>query len=365
MKTTAVDLFAGPGGWDVAARELGIDVTGIEFDPAACQTRRAAGLKTIQDDVRNYGPKMFDVEGLIASPPCQTFSMAGNGAGRQALSEVLAAVKAMEADPAHRLTGVDEKTALVLEPLRWAMEAIDLDRPYRWIALEQVPTVLPVWEAVDGVLERAGYSVLHGFLHAEQYGVPQTRKRAVLIAHLNTSVKWPVPTHSRYHSREPKRLDLGVEKWVSMADALGWDSETPLEIRSNYGSGGDPAARGIRLLNQPSAAVTSKVGRNYWFATGTAARANAVCRPVTEPSPALAFGHDSASFVFMPPNTDLFDVVAAKKDGRARRISVPEAGVFQTFPADYPWQGISTKQYEQVGNAVPPLLAKTVLTEVL
>jgi hypothetical protein len=165
-----VDLFAGPGGWDVAARELGIEVTGIEFDAAACATRRAAGLVTIEDDVRNYGPKMFEAEGLIASPPCQTFSRAGKGGGYRALSDVLQAVKMIEADRDHRPSGLDEKTALVLEPLRWALQAIDLDKPYRWIALEQVPTVEPVWEAVDEVLERVGYNVFHGKLHAEQFG---------------------------------------------------------------------------------------------------------------------------------------------------------------------------------------------------
>jgi site-specific DNA-cytosine methylase len=44
--TTAVDLFAGPGGWDVAARELGVETVGIELDEAACATREAADLST-------------------------------------------------------------------------------------------------------------------------------------------------------------------------------------------------------------------------------------------------------------------------------------------------------------------------------
>ena len=50
----AVDLFAGPGGWDVAAHWLGIDALGIEWDAAACRVREAAGHRTLQSFPDDY-----------------------------------------------------------------------------------------------------------------------------------------------------------------------------------------------------------------------------------------------------------------------------------------------------------------------
>lgn len=129
------DLFAGPGGWDVAARDLGLDPLGIEKDPAAVATRKAAGLRTLAADVRTIVPSdLGRVEILIASPPCPDWSESnrrGENAGR----------------------GIDaDGGALVLEVLRFA-EAL---RP-RVILCEQVPKVLPVWRDFALRLRYLGY----------------------------------------------------------------------------------------------------------------------------------------------------------------------------------------------------------------
>ena len=372
----AIDLFAGPGGWDLGARDLGLTTLGIEFDHAACETRRAAGLPTVEGDVRDYGPLDWpDTPGLIASPPCQTFSMAGKGAGRAALDDVLSGVQLL----AQRLPGLmptwaDERTGLVLEPLRWALQAIDAGMPYRWLAFEQVPTVLPVWEAMAEVLRAEGYSVATGKVYAEQYGVPQTRTRAVLVARLDGEAKLPTPTHSRYYSRTPENLDAGVLPWVSMAEALGWADGY---VESNYGTGGDASNRGRRGFTEPSATVTSKIDRNRVFVTGAAKamgrgmverHGERPGRGMEQPSftvRANAGGMEPGGFRWLVRwSMGSPSGLTGPRLSACAKVTIEEAATLQAFPADYPWQGTKSKRFQQVGNAVPPLLARAILSTI-
>lgn len=331
-----VDLFAGPGGLDVAATWLGLEVDGIEWDADACETRRAAGLSTFEGDVRNWGPKDFpEATILTGGPPCQTYTVAGSGVGRQALDEVLEFADRMAAgdpdvqDDIRRASrDHDERTGLVLEPLRWVLEAYEARAPYEKIVLEQVPAVRHVWRKYKEILERLGYKAECGVVNTEEFGVPQTRRRALLLASLGSEVEVPSPTHQRYRKGVPRAKGVdaeGIYPWVSMGDALRRPKDRrnlpkrgEFEVVSNYGTGGDPKLRGRRASDQPSATITGKVRRNRLFTKGS----------------------------------DEFD-----------RFSNHEAGVLQTFPSDFPWSGGDIGQ--QIGNAVPPRLAVYALAEVL
>ena len=355
----ADDLFAGAGGWDLAAARLGIHARGVENMKEARATREVAGLTTIHDDVWTYEPDGA-AQGLIASPPCQTFSAAGKGAGRAALDEVQRAIASGAYKSIARLRGLgmyvgDERTALVLTPMHFATTG-----GYEWLAWEQVPTVLPVWEACAEALREQGWHVWTGLLQAEMYGVPQTRKRAFLLASRTGPVAPPTPTHSRYYSRTPDKLDPGVEKWVSMAEALGWGPEG--HMRSNYGTGGDASKRGERLLTEPAPTVTSKIDRNKWILRVNS-QANATLRHLDEPAPTVTVGHSANEMRWYPPGTTGAGVVelADTRHPHSRGVTVQEAGVLQSFPADYPWQGAKGKQFLQAGNAVPPGLAHPAL----
>jgi len=324
-----VDLFAGPGGWSEGLRMLSPAMhtteIGFEWDKAACDTRAAAGHRTIRTDIAAYPTEPFSgVTGLIASPPCQDFSLAGTGAG---------------------ISG--ERGKLITQVLRWAEDL----RP-EWIACEQVPPALSLWKQYAEHLRGLGYSVWAGVLNAADYGVPQTRRRAILIASRVRDVQPPEPTHAQHPA--PSLFGNDLEPWVTMADALqcpegfiGFprrDEEDPTKYRR----------RDVRATSEPAHALTGKV-KSWMLNPGATGSDRSVLNrrwySADEAAPTVAFGHDSAGWVW--------------HDGPEQvRITTTDALVLQSFPADYPVSGSKTKQFEQIGNAVPPLLAAHVLSAV-
>jgi DNA (cytosine-5)-methyltransferase 1 len=356
----ALDLFAGTG-WGVACRRLGIKEAGVEIMDEAVATRTANGMETIYRDVWDgllltaeqhraaYGSYGL----LIASPPCQTFSLAGKGAGRDALNEVIEAIQLHAYKDAAALRAFGEahdmRTALVLSPLAYVWR----DRP-RLVAMEQVPTVLPVWEACAEVMREWGYDVKVEILNAEQYGVPQTRRRAILVARRGGDVHLPVPTHSRYYNRTPDRLDPGVLKWVSMAEALGWgmvDQPMPTITGGVHGptdrwaSGGNsvrkmidgkigtpawrdrPVTPGVDArtkyadridVREASIIQTYPVPQEVFFQTSH--RPNNITRPLTHPAPTVIGGNDTKNRGFKTP------------DGKMFPATEEEIAALQTYP---------------------------------
>jgi DNA (cytosine-5)-methyltransferase 1 len=214
-----LDLFAGPGGWDEGLKMLGRDdVLGLEWDKDACATAEAAGHKRLLCDVTKVRPLDFrNVSGLIASPPCQTFSDAGKSEGISSLDDLSRALVLVSDGMEHEVRTDDLRSMLILQPMRFIRDLWP-----QWIAFEEVPPVLPVFETYARILERRGYSVWTGILNAADYGVPQKRKRAFLLATRNGTARPPEPTHSE---RDEWALFDQRKPWVTMAGALGWNAD--------------------------------------------------------------------------------------------------------------------------------------------
>lgn len=296
-----LDLFAGTG-VGVACESLGIMEYGVEIMPEAVASRNAAGFSTPYNDAWDIeAPEEMGLafDTMWASPPCQTFSVAGKGVGRKALDEVIDALRGGHWKDISRLRGLaknseDDRTALVLVPLAYVRRYLP-----RYVVLEQVTPVLPVWEAYADEMRELGYSVWTGVLNSAEYGVPQIRKRAYLIARRDGV------------QAEPPAVVAGVSMKSIRPDQEGLISGT-----STTSGGicipGSKLPRSYRSIDQQAFTATSKVTTQRWY-----------------------------------PSMEM--------------VNEREAKMMQSYPADFPIQGGANARRLQIGNAVPPLVAEAVL----
>jgi DNA (cytosine-5)-methyltransferase 1 len=303
-----LDLFSGVRGWEA---NTDISALGIENNSDAAETATLNGYRTLTEDIREVPTDLFrNVQGLMGSPPCTKFSPAGNGSGRLELPLVLENLRLMRSTTKYLGPSMSPDAWLLLEPMRFIMGC----NP-RWIALEQVPAILPVWEAYANILRERGYSVDTGILSSEQFGLGTVRKRAFLVASRTKSVTLPRPTHSAYYRHRPSYTDKGLPRWKSMADVLGWG-----------------------MTSKPAGTVT---------AGGTSSGG-------AEP-----FGNGQRQ-----------SMLVEYQEGRwigpwNPRPDVLDLATLQTFREDFQFYGKKGSVARQIGNAVPPEWGKIILEKVL
>ncbi|WP_307818308.1 DNA cytosine methyltransferase [Streptomyces sp. MBT60] len=328
-----VEGFHGPGGWAEGRRILGLRTraVGMERDAAASITAKAAGHTVVQCDVATMptAPMRGRVVGKVDSAPCQPWTKGGHRLGLLDQPLVHQAVEdlARGRDTRARVLTAckDPRSLLAAEPMRWHYDL----RP-EWIALEEVPAVLPLFQQYAAILRAWGYSVWVGILNAADYGLGQTRRRAILIASRVRNVTAPAPTHTEHPAD-----DLFGERllpWVTMADALGW-GYTQRPAPTITGGGTDTG------------------GAEPWSSTSRKAMRAAMDNP----------GH-WAHHKPAPTVTGTVGHVGGKQAGGHLNLTVEEGAVLQGFRATYPFHGNKGQRSLQVGNAIPPLLAAHVLS---
>jgi len=390
-----VDGFAGPGGWSEGLRILGLRDIGLEWDTAACRTRAAAGHLTVQCDIAQYptAPFVGRIWGGVFSPPCQAWSRAGKGLGRVDQPLVHQAVTDLAQGRDTRASLItqcqDKRSMLAAEPMRWLYDL----RP-EWAAMEEVPDVLPLFRQIAEVLRGWGYSTWAGILNAADYGVPQTRRRAILIASRVRRVSAPEPTHAK-EAEEASLFGPGRARWVSIAEALGWgatDRPVPTVTGGGKTGGAEPfpsqarAAlqvsrdRVLRSGTQTNAAVREldePAGTLFFGARcndvswvlRNGNQPNAAVRTPNEPAPTMAFDNNASRVEWVQQRPATTVCATDRSPGgesqfaspNTLRVTQAEAAVLQSFRPDYPWQGTKKKQFEQIGNAWCPRAAAAVI----
>jgi DNA (cytosine-5)-methyltransferase 1 len=388
---TVCDLFAGCGGLSLGFLQAGYDVRWAnEMDEAAAATYRAAHLTTdiLVEPAEQFYSRMMDhssslprrgeVDVLIGGPPCQGFS----GYNRRRSST----------DPRNTLVEV-------------FLDFVDYLKP-RVVLMENVPGMLSLNggktpKLLEAALEKLGYEVKIGILQAGYYGLPQNRWRVfVLAVRKHSSVpNFPNPTH-----QFPQTTVFGATDFRNCV-VRPWDQGTPFGKLRETTTVGDALRDLPRIENGGHAeecdylsdaeSSYSQMLRECCHALSNhhcskledlnlqrcaALPKDTVCGWLDLPDhlkPANLKRHGDERYynrfgrlswggtfntILSRPHPYWSRVFHPEQD---RVISVRESARAQGFPDKVRFEGSISSQYLQVGNAVPPPLAKIIAEEIL
>jgi len=322
-RPTAIELFSGCGGMSSGLLDAGYDVRlGVDHDRPSVDVfeynHAYRGSRSLLADVAALSGHdllssagVASVDLLVGGPPCQPFSIVGK-----------------------RLGLADPRAQLIQEYLRLICQI----NP-RAVIFENVPSLISahdgaVIDDIEAQLTSMGYRVKYGILNAADYGVPQNRKRLILVAVRGRS-RFPFPPGPT-HAAIP---DLFHAPYVTCRDAL---SDLP-DVE-------EPAAAAIpnHVRTQHTPRMTEAFAR---LAPGKRDPGSYHDR-LHPDRPGYTLRAGSGNFSPLRPVHYLYN----------RVISVRESARLQGFSDSFIWPDSISRlqQYRQVGNAVPPPLARVV-----
>ncbi len=374
---TFVDLFAGAGGLSLGLTQAGfVPVLAVEVDEWACETYRAnhpclPRKHVLAGDIRKIPPSMAEAilrgrrpDLLVGGPPCQGFSLIGKrGRSRTRFID-------------------DPRNQLYKEFLHW----VTYLQP-RFVVMENVPGLYSYQEGairrdIESSFNEAGYAVDDLVVDASQFGVPQRRQRVLFVgAAVNdfgekaTKLVQRVTELLREHSAPEVPLkeaigDLPPLEAGSGREATIVQRTVPLSAFAREMGAQckqvlyHHVARPINLRDKLLYARL-RPGETAEDAVKQGARHLMVYQNETyhdkyrrlrydQPSPTIMSHLAKDGHMFIHP------------DPRQRRsITVREAARIQSFPDDFLFLGPRTAQFAQVGNAVPPKLARAIGAAIL
>jgi len=330
------DLFCGAGGLSLGFKLTGFTPTGgLEKKEERVEAYRLnIGVRPLVADAFKLKPKeltrQIDADILLGCPPCQGFS-------RLRVNRF----------------GPDERNDLVL----FFGEVVRASKP-PFVVFENVPGVAEDWRFVRllRILRRLGYAVAYDVIDAVDYGVPQRRRRLVLVASRNGEGRLPEPTHGPPDSPEVKR---GVRMpWRTVRDAIG--DLPPVEHGKCHPA--DPLHCAKRLPEnwlRLIKAIPKNGGSRFdapeelWLP----AHRRLGRRGFFDVFGRLRWDTPSVTITTGFPNPSKGRFVHPEQD---RGLTLREGARLQTFPDDFRFVGSFNEIAAQIGEAFPPLLARRI-----
>lgn len=330
---TAIDLFAGAGGATQGLRDAGFDVrVGVEIDSDAAATwsLNHPGVM-LEADMRTVsGRQLMDAGGfeygeldlLKACPPCQGFSSLRGGTHPD-----------------------DARNDLVIDTLRIVDELYP-----RAVLIENVPGLRRDhrFESLTAGLRNRGYELEDYIIEASTLGVPQRRRRLVVIATRDGQSPPSIDVLLPPVERRP-RMTAGeaLERFerdfaaLDVSDTWRTSSKIVAERIAAVPIGGTRFDLPERLQLDCHKNLGGSTGKSRRNATGSYGRVRR-----DQPAPTMTTRCTTpACGSFIHPT-------------RNRGLSLREAAAFQTFPVDYVWHGSYGSIERQIGNAVPVWMAE-------
>jgi len=330
VKPRVLGLFSGAGGLDIGFHDAGFEIVEcneLEKDFAATLIKNSekgclfSGTNVICDDIRNYSPAFEGIDFIIGGPPCQTFSAAGARA---------AGVNGLDDDRGN-LFQEYVRILKKLQPKGFLFENV-----YRIVGAQGGEP----WKQIQKAFKDCGYTLHWRILDAAGYGVPQHRERLIIVGVRDGQYKFPWPTHG------PD--SISNRPFYNSQKALGYLAES----------------NDFKTLNGRHGHLLEGIppGLNYSFYT----------ERMGHPKPIFGWRSKFSDYLYKAdPEVPVRTIKA--QGGQytgpfhwdSRTFTLPEMKRLQTFPDDYEVVGTRQKVIHQLGNSVPPQLARILAISVM
>lgn len=335
-KYNVIDLFSGAGGLSLGFEKIGFEnVFSVDFMKDYCDTYRInfPNHKLIQKDISELSDEEIkkltqnkDVDVVVGGPPCQGFSMAGN-IGRTFVN-----------DPRNHLFKEFARVVSLTKPKIFVMENVA-----RLFTHNKGKTRKDIIKE----FKKLGYNVKCKLLCSADYGVPQIRNRIIFIGNrLGLKNIFPDKTHDK---NTPTTKDIKkIQKWRNIKEAIN----DLLKLSSGESS---------IVPNHEAMSHTEQMleKMNYIKDGGDRTQIPLDIRPKSGDIRKY-IKYDSLK----PSICITGDMRKVFHYNQNRALTVRELARIQSFPDSFIFKGNKISQQQQVGNAVPPLMAEAIANEI-